>query len=156
MRITLLLATLLTAMAAQAQVTKLLMYCDYYTPGNLNDIYIDVYVDYDSSTKTFSNVEAGIVKSETDKYPDYLWSLTTSYTAESATATVTIEKDLDYLAFDLPAVPTKEATPTFAIPTDAAGVVTDFNVQVTGVLNGASLNETFLCYDPTTKEQQEK
>lgn len=151
MRKLFLFAILSMAVSANAQVNKLLLYCDHYTPGNMNDIYIDVYVDQDMTTGLFTNMEAGIVLSEKDQYPAYLWSLTTNYVAGNATTTVTIEKDLDALTLEFPVVPTKEATPTYAVPT-ANGVVTDFNVAVSGVLNGVSVNESFLCYDPTTKE----
>ena len=149
----LILFTILSvAVSANAQVTKLLLYCDHYTPQNASDIYIDVFVDFDATANTFSNIEAGIVKSETDKYPDYLWSLSIDYTTDASTAVVNIEKDLDALALNFPVVATKDAVPTFAIPT-ANGKVTDFNVDVKGTLNGVSVAESFLCYDPTTKEQ---
>ncbi len=145
-----LFAILTMAVSANAQVNKLLLFCDHYTPGNTNDIYIDVYVDQDLAAGTYTNMESGIVKSEKDQYPDYLWSLTKSYVADSATTSITIEKDLDALTLEFPVVPTKDATPTYAVPT-TNGVVTDFNIQVSGVLNGVTVNESFICYDPTTK-----
>jgi hypothetical protein len=144
-------ALMLIGLNASAQTSKILMFCDYYTPNQVGEIYVDVYLDYDAAADTYTNIESGIVETKNAKYPDYLWSLNLAYTAGDSVAKVTIERDLDILSFDFPTVATA-ATPTFAIPKNAEGVIQDFKVMMTGYYTGLTINQEFLCYDPATKE----
>lgn len=146
-------ALLLIGVNASAQTSKVLLYCDYYTPNQTGDIYVDVYLDYDAATETYTNIESGIVESANAKYPDHLWALKLDYTAGNPTATVTIERDLDMLTFDFPTVSTA-STPTFAIPKTSAGAVEDFTVHMKGFYTGLTIDQDFLCYDPATKENK--
>jgi hypothetical protein len=149
------LALMLFGFNTYAQTTKLLMFCDYYTPNQSGDIYVDVYLDYDAATDTYSNIEAGIVETENAVYPDYLWALNLVYTAGNASAKITIERDLDTLSFEMPTVAKANATvPSYAIPKSTVGAVEDFNVRMTGFYLGKSVDQDFICYDPSTKANQ--
>jgi hypothetical protein len=145
-------ALLLMGISASAQTSKILMFCDYYTPNQVGEIYVDVFLDYDAATNTYSNIEAGILETQNAQYPDYLWALNLVHTPGSAVANVTIERDLDILSFDFPTVATA-SSPSFAIPKSAEGVIQDFYVTMKGYYLGASVDQQFLCYDPATKEQ---
>ncbi len=151
MKLCIVAALMLMGLNASAQTSKVLMFCDYYTPNQTGDIYVDVYLDYDAATGTYTNIESGIVETKNAKYPDYLWALNLVYTAGDSVAKVTIERDLDVLSFDFPTL-TTASTPTFAIPKNAEGVIQDFKVTMTGFYTGLTINQEFLCYDPATKQ----
>jgi len=148
-------ALMLFSLTTHAQTTKLLMFCDYYTPNQSGDIYVDVILDYDAATGTYTNMESGIVESENAQYPDYLWALNLIYTPGDAFANVTIERDLDTLSFDFPTVVNATATsPVYDIPKTAEGAVADFTVMMKGFYLGKTVDQEFICYDPATKETE--
>lgn len=151
----LIIATALTLIGlnASAQTSKVLMFCDYYTPSQTGEIYVDVYLDHDAATDTYSNIEAGIVETKNAQYPDYLWVLNLVYTPGNSFANVTIERDLDMLSFDFP-TNAGNSTPTFAIPKTANGAIQDFKVMMKGFYTGLTIDQEFICYDPATKENK--
>jgi hypothetical protein len=145
------LAIMFAGVNVFAQTSKVLMYCDYVGATQAEDIYVDLYMDYDATKDLYSNLEAGVFVSENDYYPDYLWTVAVSMQFGSKMANVTMTKDTDSLTFDLPVI-NEDSNPSYDIP-KADGKITDFYVNFAGVYKGNVVNQQFLCYDPSTKQQ---
>ncbi|MBY0385113.1 hypothetical protein K2X05_08135, partial [bacterium] len=146
------LAIMFVGVNALAQTSKVLMYCDYIGATQADDIYVDLYVDYDAATDLYSNLEAGVFANQTDTYPDYLWSVALWNQAGNTVTNVTMSKNADSLSFDLPTLAKSNGSINFDIP-KADGKITDFNVNFKGTYKGAAVDQSFLCYDPSTKQQ---
>lgn len=122
---------------------KTMIYCDYN--GEDTSIYMDLYFDYDQAKDTYHTPEMGVVVDENSAYPDYLWNVTATY---SATDVVLVtEKDGNTLTFAL--ATNGDQTPSVVL-NKSNGYVSDFNVHVTGMYNGAAVDTEFLCYDPAS------
>lgn len=139
---------------AFAQTSKVLLYCDYIGATQADDIYVDLYMDYDASTDLYSNLEAGVFVNENDTYPEYLWNVLVNYQAGSTVASVIMSKNSDNLSFEIATLASASGSINYAIPKSAEGQITDFPVFAFGTYKGAGIvNQQFLCYDPSTKQQ---
>lgn len=150
------LAIMFLGVNALAQTSKVLLYCDYIGATEADDIYVDVYLDYDAATDLYSNLEAGVFVNQNDTYPDYLWNVSVNYQAGSTVASVIMSKNTDNLSFEVATLANTNGSINFDIP-KADGKITDFPVFAFGTYKGVGIvNQQFLCYDPSTKQQPEQ
>ena len=146
------LAIMFIGVNAFAQTSKVLLYCDYIGATEADDIYVDLYMDHDATTDLYSNLEAGIFLNESDTYPNYLWSMVVNYQPGNTSANFIMSKNADSLSFDFPTLPQSGGIANFDIP-KSAGQITDFNVTFKGTYKAKAVDQSFLCYDPSTKQQ---
>lgn len=133
-----------------------LIYCDYNAAVQEESVYMDLYLNFDATANTYTNLEVGVLNAENTGYPDYLYS-TGVIMGEAATAAqVSIAKDANTIGFELPAtslVVNGFPTPNYQVVV-VDGKVNNFDVVANGMFNGKDLvNVTFTCYDPASTSQ---
>lgn len=128
---------------------KQTIYCDFNTENY--KLFIDLYFKFDAKTASYTEMEVGVFQNEPEQlYPQYLWSYNIAPFFKSGLIAYTIYNDpKGILTFML------NGNQNGVFLPKNKGVIQDFYARVHGQMyypsHAQSINNDFLCYDPSTK-----